>query len=144
MTKRKNPEDLLKVGRPPLYSDPEVLQSAIEKYFENFPNKYGETRPTITGLVMSVGFCDRAAFYDYEVKPEFRHVIKNARNRIENIYEQMLTNKNCAGAIFALKNFGWYDRVEVKTETNITISVIEGDLTERAESLQNNRLCSAN
>lgn len=110
------------VGRPPLYKNPEELQLKIDKYFKNGfnlrkvvvgpPNKREVALLpviTITGLVRYCGFADRAAFYDYEKKPEFCHTIKSARNRIEETYEELLQSGLGAGAIFALKNFGWID-----------------------------------
>ncbi|NJO00400.1 MAG: hypothetical protein HC880_00795 [Bacteroidia bacterium] len=117
-----------------------MLQAAIDRYFV----EYKECRPTISGLVLFLGFCDIHSFYDYGRRPEFSTTIKNARERIVNIYEQMLGNANCTGAIFALKNFGWKDRIEIKTEQSITINVVEGDLSERAESIRVSRLCSKN
>ena len=111
------------VGRPPLYNDPKVMQDKITEYFKNPPRKrklfsngliVGEIPVvTISGLVLYLGFCDRAAFYDYEAKPEFCHTIKRARTFIEQDYEECLRQGSCTGAIFALKNFGWTDRQEI-------------------------------
>lgn len=35
---------------------------------------------------------------------------------IENVYEELLQSGRGAGAIFALKNFGWTDKSEVSIE----------------------------
>lgn len=107
-------------GQPPKYKDPEEMQKKIEKYFSDCPdkrpiynkdgNKVGEVPElTITGLVLYLGFCDRASFYDYGKREAFSHTIKKARSLIEKEYEILLKRGLGAGAIFALKNFGWTD-----------------------------------
>lgn len=116
----KNPE-----GRPPFYKTSQELQFKIDEYFEKGVatktiicgpkiNRYEVTIkvPTITGLVLYCGFCNRASFYDMELKPEFANTIKDARTRIEREYEELLQSGLGAGAIFALKNFGWHDKTE--------------------------------
>jgi hypothetical protein len=114
-----------KVGRPPLYSNPEDLQEKIDEYFSTGRRMRkviigkGENRKeveipviTISGLVRYCGFCNRASFYDYENREEFSNTIKAARNRIEEEYEELLQQGLGVGAIFALKNFGWVDKTE--------------------------------
>jgi len=118
-------------GRPPMFKTAKELQVKIDDYFRDCPDtvskftKDGDEiiipHPTITGLVLHCGFCNRASFYDMEKIPEFTHTIKRARTRIENEYEKHLFDGG-AGAIFALKNFGWIDRQEIdhgiKTDTD--------------------------
>ena len=111
----------------PFYGTPQKVQAMIEEYIKNCP----DTRtmffklkdevierempcPTITGLVLYLGFSDRHSFYDYEKKPKFTHTIKKGRVFIENIYEQLLQMGNPSGAIFALKNFGWTDKSDIE------------------------------
>jgi len=119
--KKKN-----KVGHPPNYDTPEKLQAQIDKYFikgvayrtvlvgpPNHKKIEKISVPTITGLVLYCGFCDRTSFYDMEKKPEFAHTIKTARTRIEQNYEELTQCGGGAGAIFALKNFGWKDTHEI-------------------------------
>lgn len=98
----------MSAGRPPLFETPEQLRQAIDQYFDT--NKL----PTITGLALYLGFCDRQSLYDYEKKPEFTCMIKEARLRVESSYEQTLYTKNPTGAIFALKNMGWRDKQETE------------------------------
>lgn len=115
------------LGSPPYYTDPQTLENRIVEYFESGKNYrtviVGSGRhktsvklpmPTITGLVLYCGFCNRAAFYDYENKPEFCNTIKKARTRIEQNYEELLQAGLGAGAIFALKNFGWIDKASIE------------------------------
>jgi hypothetical protein len=122
--------------RPPLYTNPEDLQKKIDEYFtvgrktnradigSKGSHNYIEVPIiTITGLVRYCGFCNRASFYDYEKKPEFSHTIKSARNRIEEVYEELLQRGLGAGAIFALKNFGWKDTplIDQSQHTHLTL-----------------------
>lgn len=113
-------------GRPALYEDPEVLAAKVVEYFMEFlPVEEGEkvnerkvqfweTRPTITGLTLFLGFESRQSFYDYQERPLFSYAIKRARLQIESIYENMLgTKTGTVGAIFALKNMTWSDKQEI-------------------------------
>lgn len=123
------------VGRPPIFNSVDELQQKIDNYFNNCPDKRilsgfdknsGEfvtmeiATPTITGLAYYLGFESRQSFYDYEKKKDFSYTIKKARLKIELEYEKQLWNDKCTGAIFALKNLGWKDKVEneiVSTES---------------------------
>jgi len=75
--------------------------------------------PTITGLALYLGFCDRHSFYDYEKRPEFSYTIKRARAAIEQHYEELLQTGTPTGSIFALKNFGWKDIYEHAGEVKV-------------------------
>lgn len=115
-------------GRPPYFESVEDLQGLIDSFFkECAPKKFTNpdtqedviidgVHPTITGLAYFLGFESRQSFYDYEGKEEFSYTIKRARLAIESNYEQALFGKNAAGPIFALKNFGWKDKQEIKHE----------------------------
>lgn len=96
-------------GRPPKYETVKALQEAIASYFEG-----NLTHPTITGLVLHLGFADRHSFYAYENIKKFSHTIKRSRTMIENFYETELMGDSRSGAIFALKNFGWSDKQEIE------------------------------
>jgi len=110
---------------PAKYKNVKDLQKKIEEYITHCP----DTRtmffklkdevierempcPTITGLALYLGFESRQSFYDYEKRERFSYTIKRARTFIERVYEQLLQIGNPAGAIFALKNFGWTDKNE--------------------------------
>jgi hypothetical protein len=119
MTKKKeNPQ---KAGRHKLFETPEELQQKIEEYIKKCPDvnifitKTGKkikiAALTISGLAYHLGFDSRQSFYDYEEIPEFSYTIKRARLFIEKEYEKGLKSGN-PGIIFALKNFGWKDKVE--------------------------------
>ena len=96
-----------KGGRPPKFETAEQLKQACDEFIANNPGKL-----TITGLAMYLGFCDRQSLYDYEKRPEFSCIIKEARLAVENDYELSLRTASVTGAIFALKNMGWRDKVE--------------------------------
>lgn len=118
---------MAKRGRPRKFSDVEKMQQKIDEYFNNCPDfiilsafdknngefvEYKKYTPTMTGLAIHLGFVSRQSMLDYEEKPDFSCTIKKARLRIEHEYEKQLYMDKCTGAIFALKNFGWKDKVE--------------------------------
>lgn len=133
-------------GRPPKYKTAKDLQKKIDEYFEsgikmrtviigpaNARKKVTLKVPTITGLVLFLGFCDRVSFYDLEKQEKFSYTIKRARTQIENEYEEQIAVNGNAGAIFALKNFGWTDKQEIEHKVDPdnppkwTIEVVEAN-----------------
>lgn len=92
------------MGATPLYKTTQEMGEKIDAYFAENENY------TITGLALYLGFCSRQSFYDYSKKTEFCYMLKRASLFIQNYYEEKLTCpsvKSVAGAIFALKQFGW-------------------------------------
>ena len=127
-------------GRPAMFKSPAELQAKIEEYFNGGAHlKQVVTAigtiveiPTITicGLALFLGFSSRQSLLDYENRDEFSDIIKKARLRVEMNYEEMLTDGKPTGAIFALKNMGWHDKVENQhsialTEPVTGITIIE-------------------
>ena len=126
------------------YKTPSEMQKAIDKYLKNCPDKRTVffklkddvierevPRLTISGLCYSLGFASRQSFYDYEKKGKFAYTIKRARLFIEKEYEMQLDAGNPTGAIFALKNFGWKDKQEIKHDgsmVSININKKESDV----------------
>ena len=118
-------------GHPPIYENPIDLQEKIDDYFKNGVTEKpvvvgrGDNKelvnipvPTITGLCLHCGFESRQSFYDYEKREQFSYIIKKARLFIEKHYEELLQVGNTTGAIFALKNMGWIDRISQDHTTN--------------------------
>ena len=105
-------------GQPRKFKTASELQKACDDYFEKCE---AEGKPyTITGLALGLGFCDRASIYDNEKIPEYSHIIKSARLKVENGYELNLHHNNTTGSIFALKVMGWRDGDrETQTQTII-------------------------
>ena len=115
-----------------MYKTVEELEAKIAEYFENVPTKIRSLNgvstevpvPTITGLSLFLGFCDRRSMLDYEARGKFSRTIKKARALIEQHYEELLQTGNNTGAIFALKNFGWSDKLEIEGNVNHTEGII--------------------
>lgn len=98
------------MGRPLKWTDAEAFEQAVNDFFET------KEVPTWSGLALYLGFDSRRSLTNYKERPEFLPSIKKALLRIEEMYEiRMNTVKNPAGAIFALKNFGWQDKQEIQT-----------------------------
>ncbi len=94
-------------GRPRKYESAEQMQVAIDAYFED------TEKLTVTGLAVHLGFTSRADLIRYEgYSEEFYYTLKRAKLRVEAYYEGHLVESGAGGPIFALKNFGWRDRVE--------------------------------
>ncbi len=128
MTEEKN-----KGGRPPFYKTPEEFEKKVSEFFDDCPDKvtmhtaegkpYEVKMPTITGLVLFMGFCDRHSFYDYENRDGFSHTVKKARTKLEHIYELSMRVNGKASDIFALKQFGWKDKIEVDNNHTGGVSI---------------------
>lgn len=108
-------------GRPPIWTDPQAFAESVEKYFMD------EKTPTWTGLALHLGFCSRDSLNDYKKKEGFSDPIKKALLRIEQKYEKGLSERNPAGSIFALKNFGWKDKHDITNETIIRHLTVSDD-----------------
>lgn len=105
-------------GRPPIWSDPEAFSDAVDAYFEQEKDS-----ATWTGLALHLGFSSRDSLNDYKKLPEFSDSVKKALLRIECKYEKAMM-KQPAGAIFALKNFGWIDKQVVDGASVVRILTV--------------------
>ena len=89
-----------------------------------------ESEPaTIAGLAFFLGFNSRDEFDAYETSGKYAAVIKRARLRIETVYEKKLHQQAPTGAIFALKNLGWNEKIgttkPADTVKTIKVRIIE-------------------
>ena len=103
-----------------IYQSPDVLQAAIDDYFDQYLEK--EMPTTVTTMSLFLGFTGRQGLHDYLARPPgsfnggaspYPDIIKRAKARIEgDRLEKMLTNKNnVIAGIFDLKNnFGYIDK----------------------------------
>lgn len=107
----------MKVGRPPIWTDPDAFDKKVDEYFDT------SKQPTWSGLALYMGFISRDSLRDYGLKEEFSASVKKALLRIECKYEEAISKNNPAGAIFALKNFGWRDKQEVETDGKVEVTV---------------------
>jgi hypothetical protein len=107
-----------KMGRPRKFI------SAMDMYIEGmayFEERERNKKPiTITGLCLALE-TTRETLCDYENgkyndnQNDYSYTIKRLKMMVEDGYEQKLHGTTAAGAIFALKNFGWKDVVDVNT-----------------------------
>ena len=111
---------MAKVGRPRMFETPEDMQKAIDAYFAENPE-----RPTISGMAVHLGFCDRSSLYEYAERPEFTHTVKLAVSRIEAKHEENIYTTGAAGSIFWLKNRGWTDQQQIQHSGGINIQPVE-------------------
>ena len=85
--------------------------------------------PTITGLALHLGFNSLEEFEQYEKQGKFPSALKRARLLIAAAYEKKLHNSHHGGAVFALKEMRWHERLENKSLGEngpvITIKIIE-------------------
>ena len=102
----------------PLKYTVEDVQNLIDDYFDNTP----KDEYTITGIALLFG--SRQLLIDYEKRDEYSDIIRNAKLKVENSYEKALRGKFFAGAIFALKNFGWSDKMETEHTINQPIQIV--------------------
>lgn len=122
-------------GRPLKFETVEQLQKAIDSYFEYCDNT--DEPYMITGLALHLD-TSRNVLMDYEGKDAYSNTIKKAKLRVEKAYEQRLVEKARSGDIFALKNFGWVDKVvteNTNTNTNIDLTKADAETLGKLEKL---------
>jgi hypothetical protein len=126
-----------RIGRPPKYASPELMAKGIDKYFKSLELSDKPEPPTVSGLVLFLGFTDRQSMYDYKAKEPYTCIIKNAVERIIRYHEaRIATSPTCAGSIFWLKNHaGYSDKQEhtlsgpdggsIKIDSRFTIELVK-------------------
>ena len=108
MTEKKNP-----VGRPRKIKSPEEFDALVDSYIDLCKSADPPEPVLLTGMCLALGLYGKEALAEYAEYPEFTLSVKRARTLIEMEYEKRLNvNSAAAGPIFALKNFGWKDKVE--------------------------------
>ena len=110
-------------GRPLNIKAPEDFEELAETYFKEC--RETERPLTVTGLALAVGLASRKSLCEYESRSEFSNAVKTAKLRIECSYEERLHAGNVAGAIFALKNFGWRDKQELDHTLDVKDPVLQ-------------------
>lgn len=119
MSKTDSPEtpEVKRIGRPRKYKSPEEFDAAVDKHrAECVAN---EEPLTWTGLALALGFSGRKEMDNYLGYEGFSHSVKRAKAFVEHSYERRLSGNSPAGAIFALKNMQWSDRLEVDQTTRV-------------------------
>lgn len=111
-----------KGGRPPKYATTDEMEVAIEAYFAERETK--EKPPTIAGLCVYLGFCEKQSFYDTEKRAGFSDLIKRTRLRLEDHHEARTSGTCPTGSIFWLKNHaGYQDKQEQDVNVNGSLSI---------------------
>lgn len=97
-------------GRPRKYETPELLDAAVDAYFNHCSNPENAEPITWTGMCLFLGFYGRAELDNYLEYEGFSNSVKRAKSLVEFAYEKRLVlSDKPTGPIFALKNFGWKD-----------------------------------
>lgn len=127
-----------KVGRPLKFKDSKELLEKGEAFFRKCDE---EQRPyTITGLADALDtFRDllmdyESGKYDGETEEEhkqFSYTVKKLKNKCAQFAEERLFGSNATGPIFALKNYGWKDKVETGLDKD-TIEALQTYIPRRA------------
>jgi hypothetical protein len=123
-TKQAKPKVKKPCGRPKKFSDVEILQKKITKYFKDCDKN--EDPYTICGLALALD-TTRETLLDYENKyPGYSDTIKKAKLICENYSEKKLfEGKNVVGVIFNLKNnYRWLDKQEVEHSGGLSLTQI--------------------
>lgn len=110
------------IGRPRIITTPEEFDERVDAYIAECKEK--EEPVLLTGMILALGMNSKNTFYEYENYPEFSDSVKKARLLVEMEYEKRLcTLPSATGSIFALKNFGWRDKVENEVSGKLDVSV---------------------
>lgn len=127
---REHFKHLTQAGRRRKYT-PLTMKNKIIDYFATIQAK--NRPPTISGLMTHLKM-HRDQFYTYANYPEFKDIMEQTRNMMENWYEESLVlgKYNGSGIQFALKNrFGWTDTQTIRHEEVVD----EKQLIAKIESL---------
>ena len=97
-------------GRPRKIANPEEM---LLKGYEYFAECRENQAPIlVTGLALALGLSGREALCEYGKREEFSDAVKELKTVCERFAEERLYGNNPTGAIFALKNFGWTDKMQ--------------------------------
>ena len=98
------------MARPRIIASPDEFDGLVDEYIAKCALEGGDPI-TWTGLALSLGLSSRQSIDNYLAYPEFVDSVK-AKALVENAYEKRLHGNSPTGAIFALKNMNWRDKVE--------------------------------
>lgn len=98
------------IGRPRVISSPEEMDELVDSYIHMCKTAVPPEPLTLTGMILALGLSSRESFDLYMTYDGFLDSVKRAKLLIENAYERRLHGTTPTGSIFALKNFGWFDK----------------------------------
>lgn len=93
------------------FSGMDELKDRIDTYFD-MCDCVGVS-VTYTGLMLALGLSDKSQLSSLRYDSDYGDIVKGAISAVEFFYETKLSEGKPVGAIFALKNFGWSDRMDV-------------------------------
>jgi hypothetical protein len=133
MPKTENKEETR--GRPPKYTEPEVMQADIDAYFALC--EQNKSPKTIMGLALALDMC-RDTLCEYAKQGAFSDIVKRAKDIVVAEVEAKLLNGsgNVAGPIFWLKNHGGMNDKQQLEHTGKDGEPIEFTDIERAKRLE--------
>jgi hypothetical protein len=106
------------------YKTAEDLQTAVEAFFIQCEAK--GLIPTYSGLASHLTITREALYRMKNHGDDYAEVVQMAKTKIEADLEQRLISGkggNVVGIIWATKNFGWSDRVELKMDSrNVSLT----------------------
>lgn len=106
-------------GRPRQVESPEAFSLRARRYFDVCDAL--DDSVLLNGLMLVVGLYTRDGLNDYERRPEYTDAVKAAKRYVASAYERKLDRDRCAGPIFALKQFGWSDRIDIEHSGRINV-----------------------
>ena len=116
-----------------LFESPEEFRYLVEEYVALKAAE--EKPPTISGLVIHLGFVSRSEFNDFQASnPQYARMVELAKTYIEMGYEERLFSASSQGASFWLKNHAGYSDKKEMVHSSATkplrIELVSGELVE--------------
>jgi len=124
---------LPKMGRPRVFEEVEDFCTAVQAYFDECVEN--DSPLYLTEMILHIGLSSRESLDEYGRRPEFSDSVKRAKLYIALSYERCLRGTTPAGAIFALKNFGWTDGKTVKKDEHLLKTQKIGELPPQLQNM---------
>ncbi len=111
-------------GRPRKIESPEEMDRLVDEYVREC---ISDEKPiTLLGMILHLGLNSRQSLAEDLQYDGFSDSVKRAKAIVEHEYEIRLIEGGGAGAIFALKNFGWKDKQEIENSGGMTLTIETG------------------
>lgn len=116
-------------GRPRIIDSPEEFDRRVDSYYAEC---VADEKPfTLTGVIIALGLSSRQSLDEYLAYEGFSDCVKRAKLLVEHQYEKALHSNSPTGSIFALKNFGWKDKIETEHSGKLQLTDMTDDELER-------------
>lgn len=114
---------------------PDQVRDLINAYFERKPAKirdedgdiiagtYDMKPPTYTGLIRET--IGRGCWEHYKKDPQYREILEDAEDRVEEWHEARLSSTGCTGSMFWLKNRGknWREDTNFDPRPSVVVAM---------------------